>query len=162
MWPTRKIRTCLRGRHQYLSGEYLLEGTGITLAASPRIRSAHAHGRWTLHPRDGRAETWLRDHELYDKLFETRRAAARAFEAAAGQQAPPAPAPTISRSPVRMIRVSAGVHRTLGGRVTVTANDDGGWDISGLPITYNAISLHLAREWITDTLTRMGENPLEW
>ena len=162
MWSTRKVRAPLRVSDHYMSGEYLLEGTAITLVASQRIRSAQANGRWTLHPRDGRTESWLRDHDLYDKLFATRREAARAFEAAAAQQLPPAPAPTITHTPVRLIRVSAAVHRTMGGRVTVTAGDEDGWDINGLGIIYNACSLYRARERITDILTRMGENPHEW
>jgi len=145
-----------------MSGEYLIEGTAITLLASLWIRSGRGHGGWTLLARDGRAETWLRDHDLNDKLFETRREAARAFEAAAHQQDPPAP--MVMYELVTLTRLRPGVYGTAAGRITVTARDDTPprWDINGLDGLHPVDTLYQARERITAELTRIGENPHEW
>jgi len=131
-----------------LSGTYRIAGTDVQLTAF--------QGGWSFHPAAHRTFTptrdWLIDNQLRTTEFPTRRAALRAYEAAAAINAPPAAQP-----PARLTRAGDGIYRYPGHPNIRIRRSDRGWEVTGLegvPTAYAAGLTH-ASTMIADHLDVM-------
>jgi len=116
---------------------YRIDDTAISVEGT--------QGSWELAPETPHAMDWLTGHGLLRAAFLTRRAALRAYQAAAALNPPPQ-----GRKPRRLDRVSAGRYRLFG--ATVDRHPDGrSWVVRahGLP-TLRAITLTDAETLIAD------------
>jgi len=106
-----------------LSGTYRIAGTDVQLTAFQRSWSFHPAAHLTFTP----TRDWLIDNQLRTTEFPSRKAALRAYEAAAAINPPPAAQP-----PARLTRAGDGSYRYPGHPDIRIRRGDRGWEVTGL------------------------------